>query len=381
MRTHLGVVMAVVMAVTPVTTMAGQFSAGNDFLMPVTRQVVGNLHVAAGTITIGGGVSGDVYAAGGTISTTGAVSGDIGVIGGTVQVLGPVSGDVRAVAGQVTLNNRVEGDVVVAGGTLHVLPGAMIAGDLTVAGGQVIIDGTIRGSARIMGGQTTLNGVIAGGVDVQSSERLTIGAGARITGPLSYRAPTEATIAEGAVLTGGVTYSKMATMRFNAEAPKQLGWALVSALTAVKLLSLLVLTALLLWLWRRQSLALLTDARSNFVGSLGRGMVYLLLTPIAIVLLAVSIIGMFPAMLTGMLYCAAIILSRAFAGMLVGSWLMSKWKKSSVLHLDWVSGLGGVIVLSLAGLVPVLGWILNAALFLAVFGALAHAVQRRILTI
>jgi cytoskeletal protein CcmA (bactofilin family) len=381
MRTHLGVVMAIVMAAAPVTTMAGQFSAGNDFLMPVARQVVGNLHVAAGTINIGGGVSGDVYAAGGTISSIGAISGDVGVVGGSVQVLGPVSGDVRSIAGQVTLNSRIEGDVVVAGGTLHVLPGATIAGDLTVAGGQVIVDGTVRGSALIVGGQTTLNGVIAGSVDVRSSERLMIGSGARIAGPLSYRAPAEATIAEGALLSGGVTYTEMAKMRFNAEAPKQLGWALVSALTAIRLLSLLVLTALLLWLWRRQSLALVVNARDNFTGSLGRGIVYLLLTPVAVVLLAVSIIGMFPAMLTGMLYCTAIILSRAFAGMLFGSWLMAKWKKSSVLHLDWVSGLGGVVVLSLLGLVPVLGWLLNAALFVAVFGALAHTVQRRILTI
>ena len=155
-------------------------------------------------------------------------------------------------------------------------------------------------------------------------------------------------------------------------------WALVALVTGMELLAALGLTSLLMWRWRRQSLELLAQARDTFLPSLGRGTVYAILVPIGAVLLLVSFVGSLPGALLLMVYVAMFILTKALAGMLFGSWLVMVMKKRQVMHLTWASALGGVVVLRIVSLIPIVGWLISIVMTLAVFGVIAHRIQLRL---
>lgn len=349
-------------ALMPLSAMAATLVSGQQYSLPAQKIVEGNLYAAAGTATIGGRVTGDVLAVGGTISLAGAVGGDVFAVGGTLQVLGPVGDDVRVAGGTLSVNDRVGGDLLVAGGTVHVLPGAVVQGDLIVAAGQVIVDGMVQGSVRMTGGQLVINGTVYGDVRYRSQDQLQKG---------------ESAVIGGRVLRTAVSPSR-AGVRVSEGVFKGALWAVVGIVTGMELLASLGLAALLMWRWRRQSLDVLSEARDAFWPSLGRGVAYGILVPIAAILLLISFVGSFPGALLLMAYIAVCILTKAFAGMLFGSWLVMVVKKRQVMHLTWASVLGGVIVIRIVEIIPVVGWIISIAATIVVFGAVAHRIQQQL---
>lgn len=364
-------------AVMPLSAMAATLASGQQYSLPAQQRVSGSLYVVAGTATVGGTVDGDALALGGTVSVTGAVLGDIAAIGGNVQLLGPVSGDVRTAGGSVVLNDRVSGDLVVAGGTVHLLPGSRVGGDLVVAGGQVTIDGIVAGSVRMIGGVLAINGTVQGNISARTDESIMLGSSAVVGGNLAYRSPRELQMAEGARVTGSVEYTENPrSVRFDDRAPKRIGWAIVGVLSAMQLIATLGLAAFLMWRWRRPVLELFTQAHGAFLRSLGRGIVYGVVTPIVAILLLLSFVGVLPGVLVLLAYAGMLILTKALAGMFFGAWLMMVVQKRTTLNMTWASALGGVILLGLIGIIPVVGWLVGAAFCLAVFGTLAHELFR-----
>jgi cytoskeletal protein CcmA (bactofilin family) len=362
-------------AAVPLTAMAATLTTGEQYSLPADRAVSGNLYVAAGTATVGGRVTGDMFAAGGTIAVSGSVGGDIAAAGGTVQVLGPVDGDVRVIGGTVAVNNRVGGDVVVLGGTAHILPGATVSGDLLVAGGQVIIDGVVNGAVKAVGGSLVVNGTVRGDVMAKVSERLEVGPHALVGGAISYKAPKEAVIAEGASLAGGIEYTPSAFNGFERGEPQRILRAIAGVVTGLQMIAALGLAALMVWRFRRPSLEVLSAVRSEFWPSLGRGIAYLVLVPIAAVLLLISFVGSLPGVLLFTAYGAALVLTKALSGMLFGSVVVMIVRKRRVLDLTWGTALGGVIALKVVAFIPIVGWLVATAATVSVFGVLAHRAQ------
>lgn len=378
MKRYIGFLVAGIIAASPLTAVAASFAAGQQYSLPAQKSVSGNLYVATGTATIGGRVTGDVYAVGGTLLLSGSVGGDVAIVGGTTEVLGPVEGDVRVVGGTVTINDRVGGDLVIAGGTVHILSGVVVAGDVVVAGGQAIIDGTISGSLRYTGGSLVINGTVQGDVSAKLDDRLEVSSTAVLRGALAYSAPDEAMVAPGARITGKISYDSTASNAAKSRAGHRILWAFLGIITGMKLLALLGLAGLLVWRWRHATLEVLSSVRDAFWQSLGHGLTYLILVPIAVVLLLISFIGTLPGVLLLLLGVAAMILAKALAGIFLGSWLAMVLSKRDVLHLSWGSALGGVVLLQIISIVPVLGWVVGAAVWLAVFGAVCRRIQHQL---
>ncbi len=375
MKRFLVPLVVVGMALTPTLAFAATLSAGQQYSLAANASVAGNLYVAAGTTTIGGRVTGDVFSAGGTVIVSGSVGGDLAAAGGTVQVLGAVDGDARIAGGTVTVSDRVDGDLVVLGGTAHILPGAIVAGDLIMAGGQAIVDGTIYGNMNVTVGTLIINGSVRGTVTAKVKDRVEVGSTAVVGGALSYRAPGDAVIADGARISGGITRDTSGRGSMPAEVPARAFWAFMSILTGMKLLAALGLAAVLVWRWHRQSLEVLSSVRNSFWQSLGHGLAYMILVPIAAILLLVSFVGTLPGALVLMLFGAMLILSKALTGMFFGSWLVMVINKKDAMHITWGSALGGVILFTLVSLIPIIGWIVGCAVWLAVFGALGQRAQ------
>jgi len=123
---------------------------------------VGDVHVAKGdtvtedlatkngTITVDGFVEGDVAAMGGSVIVNGEVSGDVAAFGGKAVIPGKVNGSVAAFGGAVEVSGTVDNDIACFGGNVSLLPTAVVEGNVAVMGGQVdkadsaVVNGDIK---------------------------------------------------------------------------------------------------------------------------------------------------------------------------------------------------------------------------------------------
>ncbi len=307
---------------------------------------------------------------------TGTVTGDVAIGAGSAQLLAPVHGDVRAISGNVSVNDIVDGDLVAFAGKVHVLGDGVVAGDLYVAGGQVTVDGTVRGSVTVAGGRLVVNGTVLGSVTARVSDALVVGPGATVGGGMEYHSPREAEIDSTARVSGPVVHTPVKRAERDGSAAAAIGLGVLGVLTAMKTLAFVGLAALLMWRWRRQVLEVLQDVHDRFLPSLGHGVVYLIMVPVAGILLLVSFIGTLPGVLLLMLYGALGILAKVMAGMFIGASLWRVMRKGTVLHLEWTSAIVGVVVLELIGLIPFIGWLVKWVVCVAVFGALASRTRK-----
>lgn len=343
----------------PAVTFAASFASGPTVTITDASQAKGNLYTAGGTITISVPVTGDLYAAGGSLTMQRAINGDLTAAGGTLNILAPVHGDVRVAGGTITLGDTVEGDVVVMGGQISLLPGTFVFGDVIVMGGKVTISGTVRGN-----------------VLVRSQNGLTLDPAARIGGNLTYRAPHALPATPG--VAGKVLYEPLRKFGF---AGAQYGfkamlWAILAFLTAVKMIAYLGAVLLAVWFLNRPVAAVFQDVVSRWWPSVGRGVAYLILVPIGAVLLMISVVGILPSVLLGLMYAGLLIVAKVLSGMFFGAWLHAKMHKRTDMQITWLNAIGGLLAFTLISIIPVLGAITQALIFLAIFGVLATRAQK-----
>ena len=355
---------AALVALAPAIALGASFRASDAITVGPQEVVHGDLYISGGTVSVGAPVAGDLVVFGGTIAVTGRVSGDLAAAGGNIQVLGQIVDDVRIGGGNLTFGDRIGGDLLAAGGTVTILPGAVVDGDLYVAGGQVIIDGTVRGSVSMTGGRLSINGTVLGSVDARSADAPVIGAGARIVGEVVHH-PVDRPMHRGDGTAGGVLSA--------------IFFAIAATVTAVKMLAYLGAAALVVWLWRRPATAFLQEAYGSWWRSVGVGVVYVILVPLASVLLLVSMIGLFPGVLLGLGYAGALVAANVLGGILLGSLVTMLFARRTTLQVTWASALGGVILFRLVTLIPFLGWLGTTLLFLAAFGVIADRFRKMIM--
>jgi cytoskeletal protein CcmA (bactofilin family) len=194
--------------VTPVPALATVSKVQAGRLGPVgvpAGQVIDRDAFAAGPLVeISGTVNGDLYAAGGQVLIDGRVNGDVLVAGGRVMLSGAVAQNVRVAGGQVSLSGTVGRNVTVFGGNVELTPGAVIAGSLVVAGGNVHLAAPLGGSATVAAGSLILSNRVGGEVQAAVGA-LRIGPKADIRGRVAYISRREASVDPGARIEQGLT--------------------------------------------------------------------------------------------------------------------------------------------------------------------------------
>jgi hypothetical protein len=138
----------------------GKLRTGDSVTIPASETVNGDVYVFAGTAQVDGTIDGDLMVFGGQVTVNGSVSGDLTVAAGTVTVAGAVEGDLRSASGQLTVNGPVGEDVVATGGQATF--GSDMQGDLIVSGGTVTVSGNVAGNIEGNAGSYTRTGTVGG---------------------------------------------------------------------------------------------------------------------------------------------------------------------------------------------------------------------------
>ncbi|MFA6429865.1 MAG: hypothetical protein WCV84_05205 [Patescibacteria group bacterium] len=378
MRTKLFVVSALAvaffMSAPPVE--AAWIRTGDVTRIGKSEVVKGDVYTSAGNVSLDGQMQGDVFAVGGTVRVGGSVAQSIFAAGGTVDVSGTVGDDVRVAGGTVVIDGTIEHDLLMMGGNVLIQPGALIKGDVFVAGGMLTMDGKVQGNMRVAAGTLSLNGTVQGFVVADIDQKLQLGKDARLEKDLVYRSRFAVVREDGAVVRGRVEQqAPKVTMPKATE--KNVKTAMVGAIVFAllgKLLLALVMALVIVSVFKRWTKLVVDHARHDFWWDAFRGLVTMIVTPIVIVLLLASILGLPVGFAVLAVYSVAMMAAYAWMGVIVGAWLW-KWITKKEAELNWKPAVVGTIVVTLVGAIPVIGWLFAGILCLATMGAMVASVQ------
>ena len=352
----------------PLEAAAADLRQGSDVTVGHEETVNDDIYAGAGTISILGTVNGNVIAGGGTITVSGTITHDLILGGGTINVTGRVGGSIIAAGGNLTLNGPVAQDIVVTGGMIDIGSGATIGRDLVVAGGSATVSAPIARRVRMSSGSLTLRNHVGG--DVRGRvDHLKLD-GAQIGGNLDYTSNNQVQLVNGARVAGTTTRHTPADQGSNV-GNGFLGW--LRALIGICALGLLLI--LLLPRFSTRSIDIL---RAEPWLSLGIGAAIAVITPIvALIVFIVGVLigGWWLGLLLVPLWILALALGYVVSGFLLGRLIFAQlgWGR----YHDILALLGGLVVLTVVGFIPVLGVLIGLAALVFGTGALALAVNRR----
>ncbi len=358
---------------------------GETYLLPQQEIVNDDLYAGGSTLILNGTVNGDALAGGGTIVLNGTVKQDFVAVGGNITVAGDVGDDLRMAGGNLTILKNVKGDVVMGGGNVLIGKDAVINGDLVVGAGSLVIEGTVKGNVLIGGGQVVLNGKVGGFIQV-NAEDLRLGANARLAKGLKYTSPKTATLDEGSQVVGGVAYVKAEERkglpRLNRDArPENILGALFGFAAFVfltKMFALMIAGVVFTQCFKTYSAKLVDHVLSKPGKALGMGAITLFMVPIATFVLAITILGLPIASVLGSGYGFIMMLSTVYSGVVFGAWLWRLGSKGKARHTDWKAAVVGVFLLSFICLIPIIGWIIGALVFIGTLGGLYMMTEERL---
>ncbi len=339
----------VLLLVSAVTAQAAEFIApdGHSGTVDVAAsESHKNLHVAGGIVHLNGPITGDLIAAGGIVKISGNVEKGLIVAGGRISVDAAVGGNVHAAGGNLFFNQAIGGDLVTGGGRLELSDKASVSGDLVVGGGDVIINGKITGNVTI------------------TAKTLTFGPTSQVTGTVKYKGPEPAVVKEGAKV-GVINYTQVSKGAVH----KGGFFGLLIIGSLFKLLMLLAAGAVLAWLVPRKITEVTREALNRPWPSLGIGVLVLILSPVLAGLLMITVLGLYLGMMVFLVYGLMIIISTVLAMFYTGN-LVWGWYKKDAEPSHWRDLWVGALVTLVLSLIPFVGWIAVAVLWLITLGSL-----------
>jgi cytoskeletal protein CcmA (bactofilin family) len=357
----------------PITTAHAVTSTPAALNIAKEDVVPGNLVKAGNVIMIAGAVNGDVIVAGNTITISGPVAGDVIATGNTIVISGPVGGSVRVVGGNITITGKVERNVWAAGSTIAVGKDATVGWDVIAFSGSTQIDGTVNGNVSAYTGSLIVSGKILKNVEATlgTDGHALVQSTANVGGTFVYRAGADTQLDRHAssTITGAVTYEPLPINERDVRTGLQ---ALFGFVQLVGFFGILVIGLILIGLVPRKLDEMRIVMLARAPQSLGIGALYLIVTPIALIICAVTIIGLPLAAIGSVGFIVSVYLSQILTACTLG-WLVLNWiykeRRPKTLATPLILGL---LMLVLIRAVPILGMLASAGLCAWALGAWAQ---------
>ncbi len=246
--------------------------------------IEGDLIIFTGDLTISGEVKGSV-----TVFSSGSV---------VVTQTGVIGGSLGGTAVSVTIDGDVAEDVFVAAPSIVVTDTATIGRDTMLFGGTARVEGVVERDVRGRMFRLVIDGAVGGDVDV-TTQRLEFGPDAVVGGDVLYRSSGEARGAENVSIGGTLT-------RLPAQSNFVYGVILVMA-NIVGFFGFLVAGIVILWLVRGTSARATGNVLVHPIKSLAIGAATVIVVPLAIVVAAMTLVGI-PLGILGVLFGIAMLI-------------------------------------------------------------------------
>lgn len=353
-------------AISIQTSFATSNMTGGKLVTLASDEEINEDYFAGGDVVeINGTVNGDVYVAGGQVFVNGLINGDLLVAGGDVTISGVITQNVRTVGGSVIVNADIGRNLTVGAGNATITDKARVAGSVVVGAGNVTLSAPVGNNVTVGSGNLILASTVGGKVNA-GVETITVASGTKIANDLTYWSYEDAQISNEATILGNTTKNtpsskstkKVSKNDFNKSFKK-----FIQTTKFVGFLSALLVGLLLLNFFPSYGKKTIKTLGQKPWASLGVGFAILFLTPIAIILLFVSIIGAPLGFITLSIFFVYLYLAKIFVMLWVGDKMFPKTNLK-------VSFMAGAIVFYLIGLIPFVGFPLRFVSMLLGLGSM-----------
>ncbi|MCL6480828.1 MAG: zf-HC2 domain-containing protein [Firmicutes bacterium] len=346
---------------------AAEAHKAETFRLAKDDVIPNDLVVYAGSVRIEGTVEGDLILFASQATITGKVHGDILAFAQTLRVEGEVGGNIRAIVNTLLLNGIVQRNVTTFAEVVTLDNNTRIEGSLMLFTGHCTLDGgQIARDVTLFAEQTSLNGRIGGNLTV-SARSLNIGPEAELLGTAKFRGRQQPSVSPQARLASPLVVEIEPRLpRFLQ--PKFYLWQSVRWAAAFLLGAVLLL--LLPGFYHD------VQRRSAQIGaSVGFGLLGLLATPIAVVLVCLTVVGLALGLGTLLLYAVAAYAGHIFFSAWLGRRLLGPNPARGVLLSQLALGL---LLYRIAANLPYVGWLATLLATAWGFGALVLVFYDRI---
>lgn len=346
----------------------------NDFIYVAKDEIVeGNLYFVSKSLNIEGQVLGDVIGLSQNIQINGQVAGDVIVLSQNISVNGKIDGNFRALSDIVTINGEVNKNINFLGDSLTMGEKSIAKQDIALKAINLELNGQVKGNVHGGSNKSLIRGNIEKDLNliVDSTKKkkylnsLQIEESSKIGGLITYRGGNDALIKsdfDNQKITKKEPINKK-------KAPRKFNKLIFS------MFSSFIIAIIIRKLFKKK----LRDLRHLIIEKnyklMLNGAMLLFLTPIAVILLLISIIGIPLALIIFIVWLFLIYLSKIIFAITLGYCLFKRMrleKKSPYLKI-----LTGVVVLYLILNIPFVGWILSLAITLMFLGAVYYIIKNK----
>ena len=293
---------------TPVADATEMVHGHPSYTLPAGHTVDTDLCVAGDFVRIDGTVNGDLIVWSDEVEISGRVTGDVIAMGREVRINGQVDGNVRGWAQTLYVNGNIGKNVLAADQEFEMGSNGKVGGSLTLAGGNVMISGSVARDVTEGVGDTTIDGAVGRDVKVHGDD-LRIGPHANIGGATSYTGRREAVVDPAAKLGSPLAFTLLK------EGPDYSQWRFYWH--RAEFWGAAFLFGLVLLLLMPQFFGDVVRASKNALPSLGFGLLFFFATPIVAALVCITVVGIGLSIPTILIWLVAVYAAQVF----VASWL------------------------------------------------------------
>jgi cytoskeletal protein CcmA (bactofilin family) len=339
---------------------------GDDVEVPLDEVIDDDLIIFGSSVTIDGTVLGDIF----TFAQDVKIHGDVGgtIIAGAERFI-IESDNVRTVwaAGRtVKILGAVERNLITAAGYVVVDENAAIGKDARIFAGELLMEGHIKGNLKGAVGEFTMTG--SSGTINMNVDNARITSTARVNGDLILEIEeAEPEIEEGAVISGD--------MKIDVESDeKEEEYAFLFApiiaffygiFKLICFIAKIIVGVVLVALFSTFVRTMMDTLKKKPWWSLLVGFLTVIIVPIAVIILFFLLVGWPFAVFGIYAYTVLFYLASIFVSLVLGELVIRLFKKDGEISL-YLSFIVGLVIITILGLIPILGFVVN--LFVLLFG-------------
>lgn len=354
--------------------LAAQFKSGDNVTFSGDTLIEETVFVSGNNIQFDSPVNGDIYCAGRNIAITGEVKGDIICAGQKINITGDVDGNVRVVGQSISIDGVVSRNISVLGQDLYLGLKSNVKGDILFGGQNVDLSG-IGGRDLIgAGDQVRVSGSLLRNAVVTVSS-FDISEEAKIDGSVDYFVSEDNPsfqLSERKNILGEirrhefVVPEEQSSYRPQRE-PKPASPALGIIKTVFGVLSFSVLSFLMLYFIPKRTENIIRIIGEKPVVSGLIGLAVFVTTPVALMIICSTIIGLPSAFIILMMYIISMFVASIYPSLWIGRQIMHKLKVKS--KSQYLAAFIGCLAVGVISAIPVLGWFVIFSLFLVGLGS------------
>ncbi len=349
----------------PFSTLAAPLFAEEVVEVRSSQIIEDNFIRYGSVVNIMGDMEKDVIVGGGDITITGPVGGDVIALGSNITITGDIEGNVRAVGENIRIEGSVGKNVMVFGSDIIFTENADIGWNVFVMGENITHKGAAQGkiSGNIV--HAVFGGSIANDVHLTVVEdgSITVLPEAHLGGSLRYIASRESVnLQEGAIVIGTVEHTRLSEDGISFG---NIAFTAYILLHLMSLFGMLVVGMVFLVIAKPFMNKTAAIAQKKFGEATWWGFVALVMTPIVIVLLILTLIGIPLAFLLLAAWLVSLYISKLVVAYAIGQKVLRSPKATPYWQF-----IGGVLLVALVTSIPVVGWVIKLFIVLVGLGSI-----------